>query len=399
MRICGVICEYNPLHNGHAHHLAQARALSGADYLVCAMSGSFTQRGEPAMADKWSRARMALLCGADLVLELPTLFAVRPAEQFAQGGTALLCAMGAQALAFGSECGDLAALRQAAALLEAETPEFHAGLRAELARGATLARARTRALTGALPPDTLAVLAQPNAALAVCYLRALHRLGGGMEPILIPRIGSGYHDAAPGPLASATAVRAAVQTDRWEDIRAAVPAAVYPLLREACDQGRLHAPGALDTALLAALRSMPAHQIAALCDVSEGLEHRIQRAAWTAGDREQLLAAVKCKRYTHARLSRILCAALLGMTRELARRCPTPAYARVLGFRAGARPLLSHLKRKGGLPLITKVAGSGLESDPCFALDLRATDLWALGCSSHAARAARGDFYTSPVIV
>ncbi|MCL2544576.1 MAG: nucleotidyltransferase family protein [Clostridia bacterium] len=399
MRICGVICEYNPFHNGHAYHLAQARALSKADYLVCAMSGSFSQRGEPMLGDKWSRARMALSGGADLVLELPALFAVRPAENFALGGAALLHAMGATALAFGSECGDLAALQKAAALLEEETPAFHAEVRAELAGGATLARARARALAGTLPPETPDMLAQPNSALAVCYLRALRALGSGMEPILIPRIGSGYHDAAPGPLASATAVRAAAETGRWADIRAAVPPPAYALLREAHGQGRLHATGALDTALLATLRAMPLEEIAGLCDVSEGLEHRIQRAAWAAGTREQLLAAVKCKRYTHARLSRILCAALLGITREMALRYPAPTYARVLGFRANARVLLSHLKRNAALPLIAKVASSGLQSDDCFALDLRATDLWALGCASAAARGARGDFLTSPVIV
>ena len=399
MRVCGVICEYNPFHNGHGYHLTQAKTLSQADYLVCAMSGFFSQRGEPMLADKWSRARMALRCGADLVLELPTLFAVRPAEQFALGGVALLRALGADALAFGSECGDLAALRQAAALLEEETPSFHAELRAELAQGATLARARSSALAGTLPPDTVKALAQPNSALAVCYLRALRAAGGGVEPILIPRVGGGYHDHKPGPLASATAVRAAVQAGRWEDIRAAMPAPAYALLRNAHERGGLHAPGALGTALLAMLRSMPRSAIAALCDVNEGLENRIQRAAWTAGTREDLLAAAKCKRYTHARLSRILCATLLGMTRETADRYPAPAYARVLGFRADARPLLAHLKRNAALPLITKVASCSLLHGDCFDMDLRATDLWALGCASHAARAARRDFLTSPVIV
>ena len=395
MKVCGVICEYNPFHNGHAHHLAQARALSQADYLVCAMSGGFSQRGEPTLADKWSRARMALLCGADLVVELPTLFAVRPAEQFALGGVALLQALGMDALAFGSECSDLAALEEASALLAQETPAFRATLRIGLAQGATLARARAQAL----PPDASDMLAQPNNALAVCYLRALRTLGGGITPILVPRIGSGYHDTAPGLMASATAVRAAVKDSCWSDAQAAVPPSAYALLLEAHAQGRLHQPGALDTALLASLRSMPLSQIASLCDVNEGLENRIQKAAWAAGTRDDLLAHLKCKRYTHARLSRILCAALLGITQDLAYRYPTPAYARVLGFRADARPLLAHLKRNADLPLIAKVASCGLLRGDCFALDLRATDLWALGCASAAARAGRGDFRMSPVIV
>jgi len=399
MRVCGIICEYNPFHNGHAYHLARAKVLSRADYTVCVMSGSYTQRGEPALADKWSRARMALLSGADLVVELPALFAVRPAEDFALGGVAMLNALGVSALAFGSECGDLSALENTAARLEEETPSFLAGLRAELALGASLARARARALEDALPPAALDALAQPNSALAICYLRAMRASGSPMEPILIPRTGGAHHDDAPGPLASASAVRAAVETVRWEDVRAAVPESVYALLRDANEQGRLHLPGALDTALLAALRTKPVGEIAVLCDVNEGLEYRIQRSAWAAGDREQLLAAVKCKRYTRTRLSRILCAAQLGMTRELADRFPAPTYARVLGFRAGARPLLSRLKRIANLPLVTKTASAGLRDDGCFALDLRATDLWVLGCASPSARAARRDLLTPPVIV
>ncbi|MCL2810788.1 MAG: nucleotidyltransferase [Clostridia bacterium] len=395
MRICGVICEYNPFHNGHAYHLGQAKTLSQADYIVCAMSGSFSQRGEPMLADKWSRAQMALQHGADLVVELPTLFATRPAEDFALGGVALLLALGAGALAFGSECSDLAALQETSALLEQETTVFQKALRTELAQGKTLARARTQAL----PQSISNMLAQPNSALGVCYLRALLQLGSGITPILIPRVGSGYHDTAPGPMASATAVRAAVQANHWRDAQAAMPTTAYTIFQKAYDQGRLHDPDALDTALLATLRSMPRHQIAALNDVNEGLENRIQQAAWATGTREQLLAAIKCKRYTHARLSRILCAALLGITQNLADRYPKPTYARVLGFRADARPLLAYLKRNADLPLITKVASFDNLNDDCFALDLRATDLWALGCASPAARAGRSDFLTSPVIV
>ncbi len=400
MRVCGIICEYNPLHNGHAHHLAQARALSGADFVACVMSGSFTQRGEVALLDKFTRARMALLAGADVVLELPTLFAVRPAEQFALGGVALLRALGCDSLAFGSECSDLATLRAAAALLEEEPPAMREAMRAELSGGAAHVRARMLAVAEALPEGAdRAALSQPNSALAICYLRAIARLGGGMEPVLIPRTGSGYHDPAPGAMASATAIRAAVADGRWRDVRAAMPAEAYALLDEARALGRLHAPEALDTALLALLRTQPPEALAALLDVSEGLEHRIRRAARTACTREQLLEQIKCKRYTRARLSRVLCAALLGITGTLAQRYPLPPYARLLGFRREAAPLLAQAKQTDGLPIISKVGSSSWVEDACFQLDLRASDLWALGCAEPSQRAAGGDFFTSPVVL
>lgn len=400
MRICGIVCEYNPFHNGHAHHLRETRNRSQADFVACVMSGHFMQRGSPALLDKWTRAQMALLAGADVVLELPTLFAVRPAEQFALGGVAMLHALGADALAFGCEVDQLDALRTVACLLQDEPQEFHTALREQLMLGAAHAQARGHALSAILPAGLdAAALSQPNCTLALCYLRALQALGSAMEPLLIPRLGSGYHDSALHAMASATAIREGVRTAQWPDVRAAMPEDAYGLLSAAQESGRLHTPDALDVALLARLRTLPTHYIAALCDVSEGLEHRIVRAAWQAGTREALLDQIKCKRYTRARLSRILCAALLGITQDLAERCPTPPYARLLGFRKSATPLLRHWQRAGNLPLITKLPPSRTLDDPCLALDVHATDLWSLGCAQPTARAAGLDYSTSPVIL
>lgn len=400
MCICGIVCEYNPFHNGHAHHLRQARDRAGADYVVCVMSGHFMQRGSPSLLDKWTRARMALLAGADVVLELPTLFAVRPAEQFALGSVAILHALDVDTLAFGCEVDQLGALRTVAALLQDEPQGFHAALREHLALGAAHAQARGHALQAVLPPEIdAAALSQPNCTLALCYLRALQALGSAMEPLLIPRRGSGYHDPALHAMASATAIREGVATERWAEVRAAMPEDAYALLCAAKETGRMHVPEALDMALLAQLRTLPPHCIAALCDVSEGLEHRIVRIAREAGTREALLDQIKCKRYTRARLSRILCAALLGITQDLAISYPTPPYARLLGFRKSATPLLRHWRRKGGLPLITKLPPARTMHNPCLALDVHATDLWSLGCERPAARAAGLDYTTSPVIL
>ena len=213
MRVCAVICEYNPFHLGHAYHLRAAREVSGADYVLCLMSGALTQRGAFARHDKWLRARAALENGADLVLELPTRFACAPAPDFASGGVALLSALGvATHLSFGCEASALPLLSAAAALFKAESPAFSAALRARLADGLPYPRARALAAEQAagLPA---ALLAQPNAALALEYLQAL-------PPDIVPgpveRRGSGSHDAGARrparrpvrrPLARATANR------------------------------------------------------------------------------------------------------------------------------------------------------------------------------------------------
>ncbi len=398
MRICGIICEYNPFHNGHAYHLQQARIRAEADVVVCIMSGHFTQRGEPALLDKWQRAQMALEAGADVVLELPTLFAVRPAEQFAWGGVSMLHALGADALAFGCEVDDLPRLTQAAQILAQEPPPFRETLRDALAQGVPHPQARMLALTAALPAafDT-ALLKQPNCALALCYLRALHTAGSTMTPILIPRSGAGYHDAALSPMASATAIRIAVAQGQWSSLRQAMPAGAFDLLTLAHAQGALHVPTALDIPLLALLRSTSTDTLSALCDVSEGIQDRIAQAARLSGTRTDLLARAKCKRYTYARLSRILCAALLGITRAQADATPVPPYGRLLGFRHSATPLIRRWRQEGALPIVTKLAGSPLAHDPCMALDIRATDLWALGASAPAARSAGMDYRRSPV--
>ena len=188
MTVAGIICEFNPLHSGHAYLMAQLRQ-HGADAVVCAMSGNFVQRGEPALVNKLSRGEMAVDCGADLVLELPVLWAMATAERFAEGGVSLLARTGVvDTLLFGSESGDLAALRAAAEGLD--SPAFTRALRDRQEDGVTFAAARQQAL-GTLPGVDASLLAQPNNILAVEYLRAIARQGNGLNAATIPRIGAG----------------------------------------------------------------------------------------------------------------------------------------------------------------------------------------------------------------
>lgn len=395
MQVCGVICEYNPFHHGHALHLARARALSGADYIVCVMSGSVTQRGVFARHDKWTRARMALEHGADLVLELPVRFACASAEEFARGGVALLSSLGVVThLSFGCEPDSLPYLNQLSALLSDEPPEYKQLLREHLDRGLPYPRARAMAAQQVSAiPDLDARIAQPNTALALEYLRALPQ---GISPVPVAREGSGYHDESLSPLASASAVRAAIMQGNLSAALAAVPS---PDLLQSCEaRADIHEEEALTQALLCLLRITPIETLAQIAGMTEGLEHLFLRVARSARTRDELIQTVKSKRYTYARLSRICTNILLGVTQRFADTHAAPTYARVLGFRREAQPLLAAIKKSGSLPLITKAADYD-RSDPLFALDLRAQDLWSLGCSSPALRQSGRDFTTSPIIL
>lgn len=395
MRVCAVICEYNPFHNGHARHLALAREKSGADFMLCLMSGALTQRGAFARHDKWLRARMALLGGADLVLELPCRFACAPAPDFASGGVALLRALNVVThLSFGCEAQSMDILFAARDALRDESPAFQSVLKDALDRGLPYPRARALAAESASGLSGLAEqIALPNAALALEYLQALP---DGMSAVPILREGCGYHDNSPSPLASATGVRAALTMGDVQTAGAAVP---FPEeLLSAERRGEFHSEDALTQVLFYRLRTMDASSLRDIVGMDEGLEHRFLRAAQTAASREELIAAIKSKRYTHARLSRLCAHILLGVSRDFAAEHRTPTYARVLGFRKDAAPLLRAIKAHASIPLITKAAAFD-RADPLFSLDIRAQDLWSLGVSNPALRTCGRDFTTSPIIL
>ena len=218
MTIAGVIAEYNPFHNGHLHHLRETRRASGCDGMAVCLAGNFTQRGEAAVLSKWTRARMALLCGADVVFELPALFAVRTADFFARGGVGVLAGLGCDVLSFGCETDDMALLAKLAALREDEPEEISRETRRRLDAGMSHARARGEAVAAylGLPAKTLNA---PNLALAVEYVRCLRHTA--TRPLAIRRLGD-YHDGTLSHICSATAVRRALAAG--EDVSQAVPA-------------------------------------------------------------------------------------------------------------------------------------------------------------------------------
>ena len=385
LAVCGVIAEYDPFHKGHERHLCLAREKTGADFIVCVMSGSFTQRGLPALLPASIRAEMALRCGADAVLQLPYVFSVREAEYFAFGGTYILNALGCVThLSFGCETEDLCLMKSAAALLEQPDEALNEAIRQGVKRGLSYAAAQGRAVAQRLNIDEKTLNA-PNTALALSYLRALLRLNSAVVPVPILR-DQDYHAAELEAWPSASAVRGAILRGDWAGVERAVPEAALPVLRRGVLAG-VCPPNGLDDILRHTLLNASPEEIAQWPGVSEGLERRILKAAETAVSREALIAAVKTRRYTYGRISRALCHGVMGVKR--ADLPELPDHARVLGFRESARPLLRKMQ-ESGFSLLTRPA-----REETAALDIRADELWQIGAGM-----PRGETYrTKPVII
>lgn len=389
MKIAGIIAEYNPFHKGHAYHIEQARKRTGCDYAVVCMDGSYTQRGEAACLSKWERAEMALKCGADAVFELPALFAVRTADVFARGGVGVLDGLGVDVLSFGSEQEDPEFLMKIAGIRENEPIAVTEAIQEKLAEGKSHARAWGEAVAEMLMID-VEILNAPNVVLGVEYIRAIRERNSNMQIAPVRRLGA-YHDDAMNVegFPSATAVRAAMKAGRLTDAISGVPDEVAEILTNA-DQ--MHDP---DDLLMYILRSMTEAEIAALPDVSEGLERRVKRCTQEAGTRRELIEMLKCKRYTWVRLSRLTAHAMLGLTNDLARRHPVPEYARLIGMRRDAKPLLKELKQRATLPILSDA--TKLSENEIFRLECRATDLRALQCNAPQNRRS-GQEYTQKFI-
>jgi len=398
LKVAGIIAEYDPFHKGHAAHIAATRAPDGggATHVVAVISGSFTQRGEPALLTKFRRAEMALAEGADLVLELPLPFAMAPAESFAAGGVAILRGLGCvDTLSFGSECGDTAPLEALAALTA--TPAYRQALQEALATGIPYAAAGQAAAAAVLGEEAAAPLASPNNTLGLEYIRAAQQQKADFTFFTLQRQGALHTDTAPKQgFASATLLREIARHGNIAEAAAYMPERTYAILKAAAEAGEITADAAkLEAALLARLRRMTPEDFAALPWLSEGLENRLYKASRTAATYDDLLAAVKTRRYPMARLRRVLWAALLGLT--AADTNELPPYIRVLGMNARGREILA--ASAPILPLLTRTAQVG-------ALDARAKRLFALECAAtdlHALAMPRplpcGTDHTEKVIV
>ncbi len=377
MKITGIIAEYNPFHNGHKYQLQKAREVS--DAVVVIMSASFVQRGEVAITDKWTRAKMALMGGADLVLELPVIYSLNTAQKFAYGAVGMLNKTGViDNLCFGSECGDVDKLKLAAKALINEPLEVSQKIKEYVSEGMSFPSAREKAFAGVIDND---ILSNPNNILAVEYIKALYELKSNIEPFTIKRYGTGYNDKEVYKnIASATAIREMVT--KGNDVKGYMPDADFDVYYSFL----------LDSAVIANLRIMDTEKLAAINDVGEGIENRIKEAAMRATSVDELCDMVKTKRYPMSKIKRIVYSSLLGITKEVAQK--KPDYIRVLGMNDTGKEILKEIKNKSDLNIITKA--SDYKNDSIvFKKDILATDIFSI-CSN---KRAGQDYITSPVVI
>jgi predicted nucleotidyltransferase len=351
MNIFVIICEYNPFHSGHLYQINIAKRDGGT--VVCIMSGNFVQRGDTALLSKYARAESAVLCGADLVLELPLAYCSASAERFAAGGIGIANALGLEGtLLFGSEGGDISAIDRAATRLL--SPEFTGELSRRV-KGSGRGYAQIRHdIYSSLYGDDEGLLSSPNNILAVEYVKALYTSSSRLKPMTIKREGAGYHDKELSDMASATAIRSLVMQGRLEDARGVMPQQSYEILRREYGAGRISELRNAQTAVIHTLRWMDEAFLSQIADISGGLEERIRSAAYSAVSLEGLYSLCAAKNYTSSRIRRAVLAAVNGVTKQDVLR--TPSHTVLLAASEKGCELLGKVRRSASIPIITKPA-------------------------------------------
>lgn len=362
-----VICEYNPFHNGHKYQLDKIKEIS-ANPITAVMSGSFTQRGDIAVTDKFTRAETAVKNGADLVIELPTVYACSSAQNFAAEGVSIARSLGCcENLFFSTEESEPELLIRAAELFEDK--KFNSLVKSAMDDGMYYPKAVEYAFRETAP-ELAEVVTKPNNILALEYLKSLK--GTGIEPIIIKREGVSHDsgDIKDG-FSSASNIRKLILNGR--DYGDLVPEN-SPKINHPADIKNL------EKAILYKLRTMSVDELENLPDVSEGLQNRIYSSIRNYNSLEEIIGNIKTKRYTHARLRRIIISALLNITKDDLKE-PVP-YLRVLAFNERGAELLGEIKKSGTLPIITNVADGykklGDKAKRIFDIDLRASDIYSL---------------------
>jgi len=368
MKICAVICEYNPFHNGHLYHLQEAKKLSGADAILCLMSGNFVQRGEAALLNKFVRAKHAVLGGADAVIELPTIFATSNAELFAKGAVSILSSIPAvSTLCFGAETADKNQFLSAARLLNNEPKKIGAKIKANMAKGMSYAKARANAWGGLLPND---LLSSPNNILGLEYTRAILQQSANINILPIARIGNGYHDTdIHSTFSSASAIRKAIEENKA--YTNALPRYVEEELPARLEEK-------LDALEKYALLTRTPEEIARICDCTEGLEYALQKAALQNASLSESLTS---PRYTSSRIRRIALQNLLHVEENTVRACLTsPLYLRVLSIKKERNDILTAFSKSAAITIArahdeNALTGNALSA---FNIDLFAEKVYSL---------------------
>ena len=375
MKICGIVAEYNPFHNGHKYHLEKTRE-AGARCVVAVMSGSFVQRAEPAVFSKFFRAKIAVQQGADLVIELPAQYAAASSERFARGAVEILAALGVvDSISFGSECGDVTALKHAAKAVEDERIKQRTKQMYE--EGESYPKARCKAVEEIYGAQTAELLATPNNLLAVDYLKALDAKGSPIEPFTIERRAVAHDGGAKDEFASASYLRGRIA--EGGNIEGYMPEDAALQTARMIEEG--NASGgmkAIERVVLYKLRSMSRESFAALPDGADGLGNRLYAAVAEAKSIEELYEKAKTKRYTMSRVRRAVVCALLDIDSSFYFAAP---YARVLAIGKNGKSLLSEISNKAAIPVshsIKKLLELGGNAEKTALAEIRACDIFNL---------------------
>ncbi|SCG83492.1 UPF0348 protein [Proteiniborus sp. DW1] len=414
MRIVGLITEYNPFHNGHLYHLNKSKSITNSEYSVAIMSGNFLQRGEPALVDKWTRAKMAIDNGVDLVIELPVIYACQSAEIFAFGAIKILDSLGIiDSVCFGSESGNIKELDCIAEILNNEPELFRECLKIGLSQGHSYPKAREYALTkyiessNLFDPSTInSIVSNPNNILSIEYLKSLKKIDSSIKPYTLKRKHSNYHDKSlTGTISSATAIREQlINNTSIENIKHVVPSKTYKYLEDFYNEYRgFNYLDNYSTILLYLLRNSTSDSLKNILDVNEGLDNRIIDCSTKYSSIYDILDCINTKRYTMTRLKRIFTHLLLNLNKEIVHELVPigPQYIRVLGANSKGIEILKMAKKSSKLPIITKFAdyiklNNALVSQ-MIELDKKATDIYELGLSKDKSK-VNLDYTTSPYI-
>ena len=361
-KVLGIVAEYNPFHNGHLYHLEESKKITGSKYVVAVISGNFTQRGDTSIVDKWTKTKMALDNGCDLVIELPLIYSISSAENFAAGGVKILNSLKVvDYISFGAETSDVNVLDKIANILYEEPKEYKSLLTSQLNKGMSFPKARQNALMMYLNDirDYAETLSAPNNILGIEYIKSLKKLKSKIVPVPIERYETGYNDLSyTSDIASASAIRNIVKNGGFQPLKSLIPETSFQLLSNQIKLGQnVNDLSVFEKQIIYNLRVMSINEIANLPDVSEGLEYALKKAANISNNLDDLIENIKSKRYTLTRIRRILLYSLLKLTKkdmEVSKK--VNPYIRVLGFNNKGKYLLSEaIKQNPRLEVITSV--------------------------------------------
>lgn len=394
MRVLGIIAEYNPFHNGHLYQLQKSIDMTEADFVVAIVSGSFTQRGEPAIASKWSRAEMAVRNGIDLIIELPFVFACNNAEYFAKGAIEILNRLGCVThLSFGSESGDLTQLKTAANFLSYETDEFKSNLKSKLDAGLSYPKSRSEAVKVTLGEQYSNLMVNPNNILAIEYLKQLHLTNSDIIPVTVKRYVADYHDKKLiGNIASASAIRKSLIDNEFnaDIIEKFIPQETLDvLIKNGNHSCLIHSNFKLDelyyNMVTSKILTTKCSDLKEIFSVAEGLENKLKETIRMSNNLIELKDYLKSKRYTATRISRVLTHIAMGLTKTDFNDIleTNEYYAHILGFNKKGAKLLKIIKNseKATLPCITNINKESDRLKKCQLLlsyDLIASDFYNL---------------------